>query len=39
MIRSFNEDKPYDRFLVEQIAADRLPPGEDSAAPGRAWGS
>ena len=29
MIRSFNEDKPYDRFLVEQIAADRLPLGDD----------
>ncbi len=29
VIRSFNEDKPYDRFLVEQIAADRLPLGED----------
>ena len=24
VVRSFNEDKPYDRFLVEQIAADRL---------------
>jgi hypothetical protein len=24
VIRSFNEDKPYDRFLVEQVAADRL---------------
>jgi hypothetical protein len=24
VIRAFNEDKPYDRFLVEQIAADRL---------------
>ena len=30
MIRSFNEDKPYDRFVVEQIAADRLPPGDDT---------
>ena len=29
VIRSFNEDKPYDRFLVEQIAADRLPLGDD----------
>ena len=29
VIRSFNEDKPYDRFLVEQVAADRLPLGED----------
>src|SRR5205085_1229719 len=24
VVRSFNEDKPYDRFLLEQIAADRL---------------
>src|SRR5258708_39308713 len=24
VIRSFNEDKPYDRFVVEQLAADRL---------------
>lgn len=25
LIRSFNEDKPYDRFLTEQIAGDLLP--------------
>ena len=25
VIRAFNEDKPYDQFIVEQIAADRLP--------------
>jgi mono/diheme cytochrome c family protein len=24
VIRAFNEDKPYDRFLLEQIAADQL---------------
>lgn len=24
VIRSFNEDKPYDRFLIEQIAGDEL---------------
>jgi len=24
VIRSFNEDKPYDRFVMEQLAADRL---------------
>lgn len=29
VIRSFNEDKPYDRFVIEQLAADRLPLGED----------
>ena len=27
VIDAFNRDLPYDRFLVEQIAADRLPPG------------
>ena len=25
VIRSFNEDKPYNKFILEQIAADRLP--------------
>lgn len=29
VIRSFNEDKPYDRFVLEQIAGDVL--GEDAA--------
>jgi hypothetical protein len=29
VIRSFNEDMPYDRFVVEQLAADQLPLGED----------
>ncbi len=29
VIRSFNEDKPYDRFVTEQLAADLLPPGDD----------
>ncbi len=29
VIRSFNEDKPYDRFLIEQIAADQLDLGGD----------
>lgn len=32
VIRSFQEDTPYDRFLTEQIAADLLPPGEDRRA-------
>ena len=32
VIRAFNEDKPYDQFLVEQIAADRLAPGEDKSS-------
>jgi len=26
VVRSFNEDKPYDRFVVEQIAGDELAP-------------
>ena len=25
VIRSFNEDLPYDRFILEQMAADQLP--------------
>src|SRR5207244_998512 len=29
VIRSFNEDKPFDRFVTEQLAADKLPPGDD----------
>ena len=29
VIRSFNNDLPYDRFLLEQLAADRLPLGGD----------
>ncbi len=26
VIRAFNEDLPYDQFIVQQLAADRLPP-------------
>jgi hypothetical protein len=33
VIRSFNVDKPFDRFLVEQLAADRLA-GEPGSDPG-----
>jgi mono/diheme cytochrome c family protein len=29
VIRSFNEDKPYDRFILEQLAADKLDLGND----------
>jgi len=29
VIRAFNEDLPYDQFLIQQIAADRLKLGED----------
>jgi hypothetical protein len=31
VIRAFNEDKPYDQFLIEQLAADRLPLGDDKS--------
>ena len=30
VVRSFNENKPYDRFIVEQIAADLGGPGADA---------
>ncbi len=29
VIRSFNEDKPYDQFIIEQLAADKLQLGDD----------
>ncbi|MGH9722938.1 MAG: DUF1549 and DUF1553 domain-containing protein [Bryobacteraceae bacterium] len=29
VIRAFNNDKPYDRFLMEQIAGDEISPAED----------
>ncbi len=29
VIRSFNDDKPFDQFIVEQLAADKLKLGED----------
>jgi mono/diheme cytochrome c family protein len=29
VIRSLNEDRPFDRFIVEQLAADQLDLGED----------
>ncbi len=32
VIRSFNEDKPYDQFIKEQLAADQLPEGMDKSA-------
>ena len=32
VIRSFAEDLPYDRFLMEQIAADRLVSGDDQSS-------
>jgi len=30
VIKSFNEDKPYDRFLKEQLAGDRMPSANDT---------
>ena len=32
VIRSLNEDKPYDRFLLEQIAADQLADRDDDSS-------
>lgn len=32
VIGAFNQDKPYDQFIVEQIAADKLPLGKDKRA-------
>ncbi len=32
VIRSFNEDLPYDQFILQQLAADQLPLGEDRRA-------
>jgi hypothetical protein len=29
VVRAFNEDKPYDRFITEQLAGDLLPPAVD----------
>ncbi len=29
VIRALNEDLPYDQFLMQQIAADQLPPSDD----------
>ena len=29
VVRSFNQDKPYDRFVTEQLAGDLLPPATD----------
>jgi len=35
VVRAFNEDKPYNRFVLEQLAADKLPAGSaDPAALG-----
>jgi hypothetical protein len=31
VIRSFNNDKPYDRFITEQLAGDEIAPNEEEA--------
>jgi Protein of unknown function (DUF1553)/Protein of unknown function (DUF1549)/Planctomycete cytochrome C len=31
VIRAFNDDKPYDRFVLEQLAGDELPDATDDA--------
>jgi mono/diheme cytochrome c family protein len=31
VIRSFNDDKPYDRFVMEQLAGDEIDPGNRDA--------
>jgi len=37
VIRSFNEDKPYDRFVREQLAGDELAPDDPQAFIGTAY--
>jgi mono/diheme cytochrome c family protein len=32
VVRAFNEDLPFDRFITEQLAADQLPLGDDNRA-------
>jgi hypothetical protein len=31
VIKSFNEDKPFDKFVLEQLAADKLPASKENA--------
>jgi hypothetical protein len=37
VIRSFNEDKPYNRFLMEQVAGDELWPNDPEAVIGTSY--
>jgi len=32
VVKAFNDDKPYDRFILEQLAADKLNSGTDTSA-------
>jgi cytochrome c553 len=38
VIKAFNDDKPYDRFIFEQLAADRMPVSGTNAPPQAALG-
>jgi len=37
VVKSFNDDKPFDRFLTEQIAGDELAAGKDVRANSELW--
>jgi hypothetical protein len=37
VVKSFNDDKPYDRFLTEQLAGDELAAGKDPRAAAELW--
>ena len=37
VIRSLNADKPYDRFITEQVAGDELATGKDAASAAELW--
>lgn len=37
VVRSFNADKPYDRFLTEQLAGDELAVGQPALAAAELW--
>ncbi len=37
VVRSFNEDKPYNRFVLEQLAADSLPDGKGDSSHSPPW--
>ena len=39
VIRSFNSDLPFDRFLMEQLAADRLADAATEGGRFRRWAS